>query len=1102
MANDLKFSVTFDAVTASFNGAITQSRTAFNAAVTQMQADANKLGASTATAGQQTTRAMQDAAKSTDQLSNAKTTLNQKSKASNDELARSKNITDQLGGSWSRLATVMATFGIGVSAKDIIELADAYKNLQAVIKLASGQGDAFVTAFEGVREIANSTFTSLSQTADLFRKVTEATRVMGTTQAEVLDITRTVNQAVQLSGASAGGAAGAILQFNQALSSGRLSGQEFNSVSEQAPRLLKVFTDALGISIGELRKLAFSQKLTSDILLESLESQADKVNAEFATLPLTVGRSLTTLKNQLIDFIGEADAANKVTEQIAKAVIFLSNNLDTVAAALKFAVQAAIAFKLVDLATSMFAKATAATAAAAALRTQAASIAQGTVATASNSTTQQANTAATNTNTSALGANGAAARAAAAGKTSLAASNTAAATSSAALNRNIGGGIPNLNAAGAAAASMGAKLVGALSIAGIVYLAISMLKQVGEGIAALAAKATGLDKAIKDGDKAWEDSEKRVKEIQEAYKLAADNAVLFAERQAGLSKESAALTGRFDDLTKAGKTSAQAINELGKELKLDDLTGINNAVTALNGLALQGKISGDQARQSLQDSLADIDLTAFQANAVAAFGALNSKVLVEIDKLNAEIAKKQADLAKQMELSANASSSEARILASKAATALEGQISEIGIKISGLRGQVEQEVQKMAIVQDTVLNEAIRRTGISLDVLKGQYSAASRSATNDVQIIIDNMSELQKQGVNTGLALGGALSRAIDEANTQEALQAVSSKVTSLKAQLGEKVVDGLLNEAALQSLKLKDSLDDATAGVNSVREAFREFGLKTRDEYQAIADRQKAAFDQMIGSGQATTEQLATAFGKYAESAIAANGGVADGFVSTQAAALGMEVTTDKTGKTAVKSMDDAKDSTDKVTRSVGGAGKAYKALGDAAEDAGNRAVQSIEEQVAATRKLSQEKAKARDEQLSKERGATVNSVDNLAGVGIMAYSVDNIVKRLISELGYDNNRAAVEARRIMDGYVTTENNKGFLSKSLSNAGYVDAELQRLAQYTQTGKGLGGTLPAAVRPKTTNVNITAGGKSVSANVPSDQESDFLSILEQSQRLT
>lgn len=1110
MSNNLKFSIVFEAVTAQFNGAIATTKTSFDAAAAQIQKSANGIGSSTASASQQamrageaTSRAMGGAAKATEQLNQSSKKLEDQSKKTNAELSRANNITDQLGGSWGRLSGILATFGIGVSAKEIIDMADAFKNLQAVVGLAAGEGRSFETAFAGVREIANSTFTPLQQTADLFRKVTEATRVLGITQQEVFDITRTVNQAVQLSGASATGAAGAILQFNQALASGRLSGQEFNSVSEQAPRLLKIFSDELGLTIGEIRKLAFSQKLTTDILLESLKNQADKVAGEFEKIQLTVGRSLTVFKNQLIDYIGNADAANGVTSEIANAVVTLAKNLDEAAAVLKFLITAALAFKAVDLATAMFARANAATAAAAALRLEYAAIVQGTAATTASSTATVTNTTVTNTNTAATTANAAATTQAAAAKNSLAAANTQAAASASVVNRTLGGTTQNLQAAGQSALALGSRLVGALSIAGLVYLAISLLKQMGEGIAALAAKATGLSKAMEESTKVVEESDKKVKEIQDTYKKALESAQAFADRLVGLSKESQALVARFDDLKKSGKEVGEALKELSKDMSFSNLKGINNAITALNALALQGKASGEEVRKALQDSLANVDLVTFKTNAAAAFGALNAQVIKDIDKLTADILKKEAEREKLLEQSRSAASSKERIEAFKAAEAIETQVANTKAKISELRGQVEQEAAKMALVHDAVLDEAVRRTGVAYNILKGEVGAASRSAINDIDLIAQNLSELKDQGIDTGMALGASLLQGIERADTQQALDLVKSRVIALRGELDQKVVDGLLNEASRQALKLQDDLDDAAAGINSVREAFREFGLKTREEYQAVADRQKAAFEEMQSSGKATASQLQEAFKKYAENAIAANGGVADGFVLAQAAILGFEVKTNDAGETVVESMAKAKEATDRLTGSSYGAAGGYQNLGNAAEMAGNQAVQSIEEQIAATQRLRQEQAKTRDEALSAQRGAPVNSADNLGGVSIAAYSKENIMQRLVSELGFDQSKAMVEAQRIFQSYIDTERTKAPWQASFSNAGFVDAELLRLAKYTSGRVGssaLNGLGDNGVA-KTTNVNITSGGKTVNTNVPADQEQDFLSMLGQARNV-
>lgn len=377
--------------------------------------------------------------------------------------------------------------------------------------------------------------------------------------------------------------------------------------------------------------------------------------------------------------------------------------------------------------------------------------------------------------------------------------------------------------------------------------------------------------------------------------------------------------------------------------------------------------------------------------------------------------------------------------------------------------------------------------------LSGEY----KSSLAAVQGFQDSFAALESSGVNAALLIKNSLLELLDQAKNPTEIEAFRQKWEELGRTgrlAGQDLADGI--QAA------RDKLDGMTAGINSVSEAFKVLGLVSREQSAQMAASYGQAFSLLESSGQATTMQLQEAFRKYATAAIAANLGVSDGYLEAKASALGLSLQVDNTGKVAIDSMQRTARATANAIPVTHGLSDGYREVGNAAAVAGQQAIGSIEQQIAASQKLRQEMAKARDEALSKARGATVNSADNLGGVGLMAYSVDNIVQRLIGELGYDNNRAAVEARRIMDGYVTTENNKGFLSKSFSNAGYVDAELQRLAQYGQTGKGIGGAGIAGTPTKTTNVNITAGGRTVQAAVADNQEADFLSILEQSQRLT
>ena len=65
-------------------------------------------------------------------------------------------------------------------------------------------------------------------------------------------------------------AAAAQLQLNQALGSGRLNGEEFNSIAEATPQLLDEIAKVTGVARGELKQFAADGGITSQILIQAL----------------------------------------------------------------------------------------------------------------------------------------------------------------------------------------------------------------------------------------------------------------------------------------------------------------------------------------------------------------------------------------------------------------------------------------------------------------------------------------------------------------------------------------------------------------------------------------------------------------------------------------------------------------------------------------------------------------------------------------------------------------------------------------------------------------------------------------------------------------
>jgi tape measure domain-containing protein len=231
-----------------------------------------------------------------------------------------------------RLAGVAIGGGIFTSLlKDAADTADEMRNLQARIRLVTGEGPAFQAAFEGVTQVALRTNSSLDATATLFTRLAQAGREIGVGQQEALALTESINQAIQLSGASSDASNAAVTQLIQGLQSGVLRGEEFNSVLEQAPRLAQALAQGLGVTTGELRNLAQQGELTSATVIRALRSQRQAIESEFGKLPQTVGRALQNLSTEWSLFVDRLDRGTGATTLVAQGIGKLADNLDTVA---------------------------------------------------------------------------------------------------------------------------------------------------------------------------------------------------------------------------------------------------------------------------------------------------------------------------------------------------------------------------------------------------------------------------------------------------------------------------------------------------------------------------------------------------------------------------------------------------------------------------------------------------------------------------------------------------------------------------------------------------------------------------------------------------
>lgn len=241
------------------------------------------------------------------------------------------DVSEDAGKSLFNLENALKGVLAGFTVGQLAGLADAWSGLNSRLKLAAEGQEGYAQAQADAFRIAQQTRTELEATASLYGILNRTLKDLGGTQQETADLTELINKSFKISGAEASAASAAITQLSQGLASGVLRGDEFNSVMENSPRLAQALADGLGVARGQLRGLAEDGKLTSEAIVQALLSQRQAIDAEFSSIPNTIGGAIQQVENAWLKFIGEMDQAQGVSVGVANALGALAENFQEVA---------------------------------------------------------------------------------------------------------------------------------------------------------------------------------------------------------------------------------------------------------------------------------------------------------------------------------------------------------------------------------------------------------------------------------------------------------------------------------------------------------------------------------------------------------------------------------------------------------------------------------------------------------------------------------------------------------------------------------------------------------------------------------------------------
>jgi tape measure domain-containing protein len=240
-------------------------------------------------------------------------------------LGRESDNVNKSFGALSKVATGVFT---GLLVNQIVTYTDKFTSLQNQLRQVTTTTKQLNDRTAELLAISNRSRVGISDTAELYTQLTLSTKSLNLTTEEQLRLTETISKSFAVSGKSAAESAGAIRQLGQAFSAGALRGDEFNSIAEGAPEILRALERHLKLTTGELRAFAATGGITAEVMAKALGGAADVIDQKMSKAVKTFGQSTEIASNNMTVFIGESEAVNTVVTAAGTALVFASENIE------------------------------------------------------------------------------------------------------------------------------------------------------------------------------------------------------------------------------------------------------------------------------------------------------------------------------------------------------------------------------------------------------------------------------------------------------------------------------------------------------------------------------------------------------------------------------------------------------------------------------------------------------------------------------------------------------------------------------------------------------------------------------------------------------
>jgi len=201
---------------------------------------------------------------------------------------------------------IAATYLSLRGARAVANISDEYVNTLARLDLINDGLQTTAQLQEKIFAAADRARGSYSDMAGVIGRLGILAKHAFQSNDELIAFAELMQKSFRVGGASTAEQQAGMYQLAQAMAAGRLQGDEFRSIMENAPMLAQAIARFTGKSVGELKEMSAKGTITADIIKGAMFAAADEINQKFASMPRTFGDIMNTMKNRTIQAFGPA----------------------------------------------------------------------------------------------------------------------------------------------------------------------------------------------------------------------------------------------------------------------------------------------------------------------------------------------------------------------------------------------------------------------------------------------------------------------------------------------------------------------------------------------------------------------------------------------------------------------------------------------------------------------------------------------------------------------------------------------------------------------------------------------------------------------------